>query len=51
MELNSPVKDLYGVGDKIEKVLHSAGLFTVNDMLYYFPRAYQNRGDVKELAN
>ena len=49
MELNSPVKCLYGVGDKLEKTLHSAGLFTVNDMLYYLPRAYQNRGDVKEL--
>lgn len=47
MDLSTPVKELYGVGEKIEKYLHSAGLFTVKDLIYRFPRAYQNRGDVR----
>ena len=47
MNLNTPVKELYGVGEKIEKYLHSAGLFTVKDLIYHLPRAYQNRGDVR----
>ena len=51
MDYQTPVKKLYGVGDKIEKSLHSAGLFTVNDLLYRFPRAYQNRADVKLLSD
>ncbi|MBQ7906435.1 MAG: ATP-dependent DNA helicase RecG [Clostridia bacterium] len=51
MELNSSVKVLYGVGDKLEKVLNSGGLYTIKDMLYHFPRAYQNRADVRELSD
>ncbi len=49
MRLDSPVRELYGVGEKLEKTLFSGGLYTVKDMLYRFPRAYQNRADVKEL--
>ena len=51
MDYKTPVKKLYGVGEKIEKSLHSAGFFTVNDLLYHFPRAYQNRADIKDLAD
>ena len=51
MELQDSVRTLYGVGEKLEKSLNSAGLHTINDMLYYFPRAYQNRADVKELSD
>ena len=49
MDYQTPVKKLYGVGDKIEKILHSGGFFTVKDLLYHFPRAYQNRADIKLL--
>lgn len=49
MELKDSVRHLYGVGEKLEKSLNSAGLRTVKDMLYYFPRAYQNRADVRDL--
>ena len=51
MDYQTPVKKLYGVGDKIEKSLHSGGFFTVKDLLYHFPRAYQNRSDVRLLAD
>ena len=51
MDFNTPVKALYGVGEKIEKYLHGAGLFCVRDLVYNFPRAYQNRGDVRMCAD
>ena len=51
MNLDSSVRELYGVGEKLEKMLFSGGLYTVKDMLYRFPRAYQNRADVKELSD
>lgn len=51
MELNSSVKVLYGVGDKLEKSLNAGGLYTIKDMLYHFPRAYQNRADVRDLSD
>ena len=49
MDFNTPVKALYGVGEKIEKYLHSAGLFCVKDLIYHLPRAYQNRGDIRNV--
>jgi len=49
MDFNTPVKELYGVGEKIEKYLHSGGLFTVKDLIYHLPRAYQNRGDIRSI--
>ena len=47
MDFCTSVKELYGVGDKIEKYLHSAGLFTIKDLIYHLPRAYQNRADIR----
>ena len=51
MQLNTPVRELNGVGDKIEKSLRNGGINTVKDLLYYLPRAYQNRGDVKDVMD
>lgn len=51
MELYTPVKKLYGVGEKLERTLHSGGLFTVDDMLHHLPRAYQNRADFRPLSD
>ena len=49
MQLDTPISSLYGVGQKMEKYLNSAGLFCVEDLLYYRPRAYQNRGEISLL--
>ncbi len=49
MNLDTPVKELHGVGDKIEKYLRAGGIDTVGDLLYHFPRAYQNRADIRDL--
>ncbi|MBQ7225339.1 MAG: ATP-dependent DNA helicase RecG [Clostridia bacterium] len=49
MNFDTPVKALYGVGEKTEKYLHSGGLFTVKDLIYHLPRAYQNRGDIRNV--
>ena len=48
MRLDTSVKELNGVGDKTYKVLSSNGILTIKDLLYYLPRAYQNRSDVKD---
>ena len=50
MELSSHIRELNGVGDKHEKALVSNGISTIKDLLYYIPRAYQNRSDVKKLS-
>lgn len=47
----SPVSLIRGVGDSREKALLKLGIQTVGDLLYHFPRAYQNRGDVVTLRD
>lgn len=49
MRLDTHIRELNGVGEKHEKALVANGICTVKDLLYYLPRAYQNRSDVKEL--
>lgn len=49
MRLDTHIGELNGVGEKHEKALLANGICTVRDLLYYLPRAYQNRSDVKEL--
>lgn len=51
MTLDMPIGKLYGVGPKYEKHFAMGGLYTVEDLLYYFPRAYQNRADICSLAS
>ena len=46
----SSVTELKGVGPAKAKALGKAGIFTVRDLAYRFPRAYQNRGDVKTVS-
>ncbi len=43
----SDVGRLPGVGQVRRQALASLGIETVGDLLLHFPRAYQNRGDVK----
>lgn len=49
MTLDTPVRELNGVGEKTERALISNGIRTIKDLLYYLPRAYQNRSDVKDV--
>lgn len=47
MNLDTPLIELNGVGNKHYKSFIGNNLYTIKDLLYYFPRAYQNRGDIK----
>ncbi|MGN0170253.1 MAG: ATP-dependent DNA helicase RecG [Lachnospiraceae bacterium] len=40
MNLDSSVKELKGVGDKTKKLLEKAGVYTIRDILLYFPYNY-----------
>ena len=46
-----PVTKLYGVGAAKAAAYAKQGIFTVGDVLYNFPRAYENRGNVELLAD
>ena len=48
--LDTPVTELKGVGDTRAKQLAKLGINTVRDLVYFFPRAYERRGDVRLLT-
>ncbi len=50
MDFNTDIGNLSGIGKKRRDALRGMGIFTVGDLLYHFPRAYQNRGDILPLA-
>ena len=49
MNLNDGIKSLSGVGKVRQEQLAKLGITTIKDLLYHFPREYQNRKDIKTL--
>ena len=41
MNLHSPVTDLKGIGEKTAVPFAKAGIHTVQDLIEYYPRAYE----------
>ena len=46
MELTSPVSVISGLGPARVKILNEKGVFTINDILYYFPRKHVDRTSI-----
>ncbi len=47
---DSSVGEISGVGATRQKQLNKLGIYTLRDLIYLFPRAYENRGDVKLIS-
>ncbi len=50
MELNSPVTDIKGIGDKKAEILKKLNIFTVYNLLAHYPRTYQDRTNVRRIS-
>ena len=48
--LQSPLTTLPGIGKTRAEAFARLGILSVRDLLYHFPRAYENRGDIKTLS-
>ena len=51
LTLSSRLTELKGVGKVRAAAFEKLGLRTLRDMLYHFPRAYQNRGDISTVKS
>jgi ATP-dependent DNA helicase RecG len=51
MRLSSPVTSVKGVGEAIAEKLKILGVQTVEDLLYYFPRRYEDYSQVTPIAD
>ena len=45
------INTLSGVGKVTEAKLNKMGIFTIADLVYHFPRAYEKRGDIQLLSS
>ena len=50
LDLNKDVKYIKGVGPARAKLLNSLGIYTLKDLITYFPRNYEDRGKPKLIA-
>ena len=50
LRLNSPLQYVKGVGPKKAEFLHTIGINSVKDILFYFPRSYLDRTTVTDIA-
>lgn len=50
MNLDSPVKSLKGIGPKTEQLFQAVGIYTVGDLLGYFPRDYEHCPEIRGIG-
>lgn len=48
-DLNKEIKYVKGIGPKRANKLNKLGIFTVSDLVYYFPRQYEDRNNLKKI--
>ena len=50
IDLNKDIKYIKGVGPSKAKVLNGIGIYTLGDVLTYFPRDHEDRAEIKPIA-
>ncbi|EMJ6203100.1 ATP-dependent DNA helicase RecG [Clostridioides difficile] len=50
MDLYKDVQYIKGIGPKKADKLNKLGIFTLKDLLYYFPRQFEDRNNLKKIA-
>lgn len=51
MKLSDDIRYLKGIGEKRAELFHRLGVFTIQDLLYHLPRGYEDRTDVRDIAD
>lgn len=49
--MNKDIRYLKGVGEKRAELFNKKGIKTVEDLLYFFPRAHEDRSEFKKIAD
>ncbi len=49
MELDSPISEMKGIGAKTEQLFQTLGVYTVGDILLYFPRDYERCPEIRPI--
>ncbi len=49
--MNTDIQFMKGVGPKLGQVMRKRGLYTVGDLLHFYPRAYEDRRAARNIAS
>lgn len=49
-DLHAPIQFIKGVGPRLSEILKKKNIITVEDALYFLPRAYQDRRQIKTIS-
>ena len=49
IDLNKDVQFVKGIGPKKAQKLNKLGIFTLKDLIYYFPRQFEDRNNFKKI--
>lgn len=49
--LTTPIQYLKGIGEKRAEKLNQAGIYTIGDLLQYYPRRYLDRSNITQIRN
>lgn len=50
INLQTEIQDLPKVGEKIAKKLNKLGIYTINDLLFYFPSRYEDYSNITDIT-
>ena len=50
MDLSQSVQFVKGVGPNRAELLHKLGIYTLEDIITYYPREYEDRGNLKKIC-
>ena len=51
IDLKTDIRYLKGIGEKRAELFNKLGVFNVEDLLRYLPRAYEDRTDVRDICD
>lgn len=51
MKLADSIRYLKGIGEKRAELFNKLGVFTISDLLYHLPRGYEDRTDIRDIAD
>lgn len=51
MSIYDPILNIKGIGPKKAKYFNQMGIFSIKDLLYYFPRTYEDRRKIKDISS
>ena len=51
MEMDVAIDKIWGIGPAYVKKLHKLGIFTARDLLYFFPRRYEDYSQIVEIRS